>query len=406
LKLSVRNLKLIFALCWALGLCVAQGRPSAWAQAGLHVEAFPAPVYTFGKVVTFRVTASSNASIREVTLFYRVEPAADVVAAPAAFAPGRVITGIVTLDMEQAPLTPFAQVQYWWEVTDQAQAQETTQPQTFHYLDNRFTWQTLSQSPVTVHWYDGNPAFGQTALSAAITGLTQASLTVGVSEPEALDIYIYADITDAQEALQPSGHLWSEGRTDPGLNLAIVTVTPGVDSDRELGRELPHEMMHLLLAQRLGAGYARLPNWLNEGLAVMNQAQADPELALALTHARDAQSLFLLANLCGPFPADPAQAQLAYAESESVVRYVRRHFPVASLAKLLDAYAQGATCEAGVAQGLNLSQADLEKAWRADLVPAAPALPLGPWIILSAVVFLGGGTLALLSLGGLKSRRP
>ena len=113
--------------------------------------------------------------------------------------------------------------------------------------------------------------------------------------------------------------------------LAIVTVAPGLQASRDLERQLPHEIMHLALAQRLGAGYARLPNWLNEGLAVMNQAQPDPELASALAQAGEAEALFPLANLCGPFPADPAQAQLAYAESESVVRYIRRHFPIASL---------------------------------------------------------------------------
>ncbi len=402
----MRKLKLILALCLALGLSGPLSGPAAWAQAGLHVEPFAAPDYTFGKFITFRVSASSDAGIRQATLFYKVKPAPDILSAPAAFTPGQVITGIVTMNLAQAPLTPFALVEYWWQVTDQAQAQVTTQPQTFHYVDNRFAWQSRTQGPVTVYWYNGNAAFGQTALSAAITGLTQASLTVGSPEPEVVDIYIYADALDAQEALRPSGRLWSEGRTDPGLNLAIVTVVPGVDADHELGREVPHEMMHLLLAQRLGAGYAQLPNWLNEGLAVMNQAQADPELALALTHARDARTLFPLANLCGPFPADPAQAQLAYAESESVVRYIRRHYPAASLAKLLDAYTQGAACEAGVAQGLNLSQADLEQAWRASLAPAAAASPLWPWAILSGVVVLGGAVMTLLTLGGLKSRQP
>jgi hypothetical protein len=400
----VRKLKLILALCWAASLC-GPISPLALAQAGLRVETYPSPDYTFGQVLTFRVSATSDHAIRQVTLFYRIRPAADTQSAPAIFAPGRVITGIVTLDLTVLTLAPFTQVDYWWEVQDQTQAQVTTSLQTFHYVDNRFAWQVLSQSPITVHWYDGNAAFGQTALSTAITGLTQANLTLRIPQPAHMDIYIYADTVDAQEALRPTGHLWTEGRTDPALNLAIVTVAPGLEANRELGRELPHELMHLLLAQRLGAGYARLPNWLNEGLAVMNQAQPDPEFARALTKARDAQALFPLANLCGPFPAEAAQAQLAYAESESMVRYIRRHYPTASLTKLLDAYAQGAICEAGVAQGLNLSQAELEQAWRADLAAPAPASPLLPWVIFSLVILLGGGVLALLIVGGLRSRQ-
>ncbi len=395
----MRKLKLILALCWAVGLCGPRNS-LALAQAGLHVELFPAPEYTFGRVITFRISASSNALISQVTLFYQVKPAADLQSAPAIFTAGQDVTGLVTLDLESAPWAPFTEVDYWWEVQDAAQSRLTTQPQIFLYVDNRFNWQELNQGPITVHWYEGNQVFGQTALSSAVTGLTQASLTLGLTQPASMTIYIYADALDAQEALQTSGHLWAEGRTYPDRQLAIVTVAPGLQATRDLGRQLPHEIMHLALAQRLGAGYARLPNWLNEGLAVMNQAQPDPALASALTQASDAEALFPLANLCGPFPADAAQAQLAYAESESVVRYIRRHYPIATLSKLLDAYAQGATCEAGVAQGLGLSLAEMEKAWQADLAAPAQTSPPLPWAVLAAVVLAGGGVLAVLIRGG------
>jgi len=401
----VRKLKLILALWWAVGLS-GPGYSPALAQSGLHVEIFPAPEYTFGKVITFRISASSSAAISQVTLFYRVKPAADLQSAPAIFAAGQDVTGLVTLDLESAPWAPFTEIDYWWEVQDAAQNRLTTEPQSFQYADNRFNWLELSQGPITVHWYEGNRAFGQTALSTAVTGLTQASLTLGLAQPASVNLYIYADALDAQEALQPSQHLWAEGRTFPDRQLAIVTVAPGLQASRDLERQLPHEVMHLALAQRLGAGYARLPNWLNEGLAVMNQAQPDPELASALAQAGEADTLFPLANLCGPFPADPVQAQLAYAESESVVRYIRRHFPIASLSKLLEAYAQGATCEAGVAQGLGVSQAEMEKAWLADLAAPARTSPPLPWAILAAVVLAGGGVLAVLARGGRSAHNP
>ena len=57
-----------------------------------------------------------------------------------------------------------------------------------------------------------------------------------------------------------------------------------------------------------------------------------------------------------------------------------------------------------MAQGLNLSQAELELAWRADLAAAAPAAPTLPWVLLSVIVLLGGGVLALLTLGSRKPR--
>ena len=410
-QIGLRLLALILALA-GLGL---SPNGQARAQAGVQVTASPSPEYTFGKILTFRISADSDASITSVTLLYRVWQATGTVSAPAAFTPSREVAATYTLDLTAYALVPFTRMDYWWEIRDEANRQLTTETQTFRYIDNRFDWQTLSQAPLAVHWYTGGRAFGQDALTLAAAALTRANRALQATLPESIDIYIYADDTDVQGALKPAERLWAEGRVDPALNLVILSAAPGLEAEPNLERELPHELTHLLIYQLVGPQYAQVPNWLNEGLAVMNQTRPDPGFSKTLTAARDSGKLLSLTSLCGPFPADPAQAQLAYAESESVVRYLRDRYADAGISKLLAAYtAAGATCESGLEHGLNnLTLADLEKASLRNTADTAGnrtdsglAAQRMPWVILSAVILVAGGLITLLTLGSQKPPRP
>jgi hypothetical protein len=383
----------------------------AAAQPGIEVTANPGPEFTFGKVLTFRLSVASEAPIQSITLLYRVmEADSQVSSASAAFTPGQAVTAIYTRDLTAYALAPFTHLEYWWEIRDEAQHQLTTTRQTFFYEDNRLGWQTASQAPLTLHWYQGDSAFGQDALGIATAGLALANRDLQAPLPDHIDIYVYANAADAQEALKPAGRIWIEARADPVLNLIVAIAAPGVDANLNLGRQLPHELTHLLIYRLTGDHYAQVPGWLNEGLAVAQQARPDPQFAAVLDAARAANQLLPLASLCQPFPADPAQAQLAYAQSESIVRYLQRHYPPATLSKLLSAYAGGANCEDGVERGLGLSLAELQKAWQSDLAGAdatantANSSPW-PWVALSGVVLLAGGVLALLVLSGPKARR-
>jgi hypothetical protein len=168
-------------------------------------------------------------------------------------------------------------------------------------------------------------------------------------------------------------------------------VADGVEAGVNLEREIPHELTHLLVYQAARDHYANVPTWLNEGLAVMNQGQPDPGLAGALEAARNAKRLLPLSQLCGAFPPDPEQAQLAYAESESVVRFIRERHGSEGLRALLSAYAGGLGCSAGAQKALGMPLEELEGAWLeaaldvSPLTASAIADPLA-WLIYAAIV--------------------
>ncbi|MGH2523123.1 MAG: peptidase MA family metallohydrolase [Anaerolineales bacterium] len=354
--------------------------------------------------MTFQISAQSSAAIRDVTLFFRAPGDARTGVGKPTFVVeldhGSTITATYFLDLAARPLPPFAAIEYWWEIQDSAGSTLTTDKQIIFYEDNRFDWRTLAQNRVTVHWYEGDTAFGQAALDIAANALVQADRDLHVLLPERTNVYIYANAADVQEALRRAGRAWAGGHADPALGVVIVRVSPGLEGELNLGRTIPHELTHLLIYQATGENYARVPSWLNEGLAVLNQAQPDPDFPAALSAAREGGTLLSLSRLCAPFPADVAQAQLAYAESESIVRYIRDQHGSKSFANLLRAYADGASCEAGVERGLGISLDELEQAWLREVINTSPGtfrLPaLTPWLLLAGLVLLSGGLFTLL----------
>ena len=388
----------IFSLLAALVLAGA-----AHAQTGIRllVSPPPAPAFTFGDTISFEVSARSQATISDVTLFVRTGHRSSASEMEADFIPGTDVKAIVSLNLALNPWPPFAAVEYWWVFRDSAGAILTTDARYFDYEDNRFTWRTARRGSLTVHWYQGDKDFGQTALDAAMTALTSANRYIGAPLPSHVDIYIYADSGQAQAALKQVGRVWADGYADPTQGVVIVAVAPDASAELNLEREIRHELTHVLVFQATGAFYAQVPAWLNEGLAVMNEAHPDPNFPAVLAKAVEAGKVIGLDQLCGPFPDDPFQAQLAYAQSESVVRFVRDRYGLEGVLSLLGAYAQGDNCEGGVARGLGLSLAEMESQWLSELVVPYPVLPrlraLGPWLALSMLILIAPGIFLLLT---------
>jgi hypothetical protein len=166
-------------------------------------------------------------------------------------------------------------------------------------------------------------------------------------------------------------------------------------------RYLPHEITHLLVYQLVTAeGYRHVPEWLDEGLATANERLPTPEYALALEEAREAGQLLSLEELCVPFSPDSRTAVLSYAQSASVVQFIRHRYGADGIRRLLSAYANGASCISGVDEALEVGFGQLENDWRISLEPEArwrmsvdqAGVWVGLWLLslIIAVPMVGG----------------
>jgi len=115
-----------------------------------------------------------------------------------------------------------------------------------------------------------------------------------------------------------------------------------------------------------------MPVWLDEGLATAAELEPRSDYADTLDKAVKAEALIPITSLCAPFSPDPSRAILSYAESASLVRYVQDAWGPAKISQLLLKYRDGATCEGGVQNVLEVSLAELQTQWEGDALRANP----------------------------------
>jgi hypothetical protein len=346
--------------------------------------------YAFAQQMTFHIAAQSDADIKSAVVVFRSGNRPER-RAQADFEPGKAIDITHVQRLTGDVLSPFSQVTYWWELSDAAGHKQSTPHQTIEYRDNRFAWQEVAESNVHVLYYLGDVAYAQSALSVARAALVRINEELAAPLPPRVDVYLYASLDDLQSALLLAGRDWQGGQARPDLGVVLVAIPPGQEALVQMKRDIPHELTHLLVYQATGPGYVRVPRWLDEGLASANEELAQPSYQLALEAAFRNKQLIPLETLCAPFPADAGLAQLAYAESQSFVQFLRNRDPDA-IRRLLGAYAGGATCSGGVEQAMGSTLGALELAWRASLGPQGAWLALidsvGGWVVMAILVSL------------------
>lgn len=353
--------------------------------------------YSFAQHVTFILQATSeNAEISQAHLFFRAATDDTTHSEKVTLDdPGREVRVTYTHDVQRYPLPPFADISFWWQIEDSAGHQLKTPRRSFRYEDNRFVWNQLEEAGIRVHWIadGGDPSFAQTALDIGRTSVADIRTELRGPMPSPLDIFIYDSDANLHGALVLTGRDWVGGQARPELGVVVIAIPAGQGYTLQMKRYIPHEITHLLIhALTTPEGYKNVADWLDEGLATSNEQLPTPEYAVALETAREAGQLLPLEQLCVPFSPDPRTAVLSYAQSASVVDFIREHHGAEGIRRLLSAYAEGASCKSGVEDALNTSFARLEADWRMSLESQPGWLAVvdkaGAWIALSLLGLL------------------
>lgn len=372
--------------------------------------------FAFGHQVRFHLKAQSDAPIQSVVLAYRTSDTRGTTVATGSFDPAQTVDVEHVHQVGERYIRPFVEITYWWTIEDAEGHTLTTDPQSLAYIDDRFRWQTVSQDVVNVYWYEGDVQIAQQVLEAALETIARVREDVPVqSISQPVDIYLYASAEDLRLALPDGLPLGAEALTLYETNVILAPYGPTSANIPALKRVVPHEMTHALIHEATQSGFGRVPMWLSEGLAtsVEYAYSPDPDAVLLLDEALAEDRLLDLNALCAAFPSDPAEARLAYAQSASVVDYVRDLYGRQALKDLVAAYADGATCDGGVQRVLGFSLDHLEASWREHLAPRSGLSVFwqenGAWIILLAL-FAGilllalGATNSFKGLRGIKAR--
>ena len=243
-----------------------------------------------------------------------------------------------------------------------------------------------------VHWYEGEPDFGQAVLESAQAGLDSIGRYLPVQLDRPIELFVYASMDDLQSELVSGGEKWVAGHADPALGIVKVVIEPGAEQGILMEQRIPHELMHVMLYRQVGAGYEDIPVWLREGLATLAEVYPNAEYDRAILDAAAQDRLLPIRELCTSFPVEAGQAFLAYAESRSFTSHLHKTYGSAGLRNLAATYADGVDCERGAERTFGVSLSRLESEWRSSALGENALLTslqnIAPYLVLLCLVLV------------------
>lgn len=384
---------------WLVMACLVLGWGTAVSPA-LHAqpEALTSQAeVTFGQGITFSLTGPFSGTVEQVELFLVVGDSPTPITTVATIGPGEPgqLTASYNLYRALLELPPFAEVRFWWVITTVG-GQTTQVPEaSVTYRDDRFAWRTFAAEDVTVYWTGNDDKLGQAAWQIVQESRQTLDAVLPPTSVSPLNVYIYPSTGDLRAGLRLAGQDVVDGHTDPELDVLLVTAVNSLTAAAELRQSIPHALTHLRLHQPEAVGVP--PYWYEEGIALLASgpdAAQDDRVATAVA----TNTALPLPQLCTNFPAEPDQARLALAQSVSLLRTIQAQFGDQALRQLGTLYLEGASCEDGLTQTLDMSLADLEVTWLDAQAPQPAWLTFltenGLWLLL----LLGSFGLLLLIL--------
>ncbi len=374
----------LLAALLSLGFTGLPQAPSGFTATNVNIS------YSFGQQITFLARLTASIPIQQATLSFRNVTEQNTRVVPLTLNADGSTT--YQYDASQHLIPPFATIEFSYQATLTDNQSVSSGPFYFRYDDNRFAWKEISAESIKVHWYNGDNTFGQTALDAARAGLQNISQTFPLSLNSPVDIYIYPTFEDLVSSLTLGGRQWEAGHADPSIGVAMLAAAPGDTQSIDLQRLVPHELAHIMLYRSLGKGFNHLPTWLEEGIASMEELYPNADYANTLEMAGKNNSLLAFEDLCTSFPADSGRAYLAFAESQSFVRFLRNTFGNTGIVALTKAYADGLDCDLGAMRAVGMPLNQLETRWRETVLKqnvwGAASRNLLPYLIILGLTLI------------------
>lgn len=344
----------------------------------------------FPDEVVFRLEAEADANITEVRLFYRLAQSRIQVYGYPDFTPATEVSADFSLRTDGAGYIPSGvEIEYHYEITDAAGNTFETERYSLEYRDPRFEWQVSRQGELEVLSHDISLDRVQRVAASVVQRLNDIKDAYGLGGLPPMKAVILNSQREAANGFPFISEAASQGHLYGGFAFREydLFVLAGLDEDA-----MVHEGAHLLMAEAVGSPLARVPAWLNEGLATYFESNTRGRQETAERAVRN--GTFLSLRNMNAVPGQPARVILFYAQSWSVVSHMIETYGTGHMASLLETINSGDQVDEAVQQVYGLSLDELESEWKSEFSQETTLVPRpDPGTV--AVSTLIGGALAV-----------
>ena len=353
-----------FALLVLALVLLAMVSPVVLAQEGITVTA-DAYEYSFSEQIVFRLTAESSSEINDIILIYRVGGAPVTNSAHPEFSPAKQVDAEYVWRLQRGEIPPGSDIEYSWRIKDAAGNALETESIAFTYMDDRFTWESLTEEKIVLYWYDADQTFGRELLGSAVESLARLEGNVGVELEKPVKIIVYQSKADMQEALTSRGAIFEEQIITLGVVVAPdIVLLHGAHQDVDV--TIAHELTHVVVGLATENPYADIPAWLNEGLAMYNEGELRSGNAQALKKGIRENSLLSVRSLTAP-TGNPDEVNLFYGEVYSVVDFLLETYGKEKMSELLKVFKEGSLADDALMRVYGFDQDELDAQWRESI---------------------------------------
>ena len=325
----------------------------------------------FPNEVVLTVEAESQSEITEVTLYYKLGDRAIKVYGYPDFEQGnRVLADFVINTDGRSFLPSGVDIEYQYRIKDVEGNIFQSPYFSLEYKNPAYQWRRYRQGMIEILWHD-RPRHTVIALTnTAITRLELLKGLLGMTDVEPMKAVIVNSSREARHSFPMVSHAATTGHLYRGFAFGDlnVFVLRGLDVDGVV-----HETAHLLIDEALSSPRARIPSWLNEGLAMYFESGPRGRDTTAVRAARH-DALIPLRNM-NRNPGRPDEVRLFYAQSWSLVNYMMTVHGEQRMAELLAAIAKGDPIREAIIEVYGISLEGLEEWWKAGLPTVSTSTP-------------------------------
>ena len=325
----------------------------------------------FPKEVTLTLEAEATFPIAEIALFYRLAGQDTKIFGYPDFEPDRRITANFTLRTGGSSYIPSGvEIEYYYRIVDENGTAFETETRIIRYRDPAFEWKELQSRDLVVVWHDISAERVEAVTANVAQRLEAVKSLLGLDSVSPMKAVIINGRREALEAFPLVSDTARRGHLYGGFAFGRygLFVLAGL---REEG--MVHEATHLLLHQATDSPLAKVPAWLNEGLAMYFEAESPGRRAIVARAVRD-DSLLRLAAM-NAVPGRPNDVRLFYAQSWSLVRHIVGTYGEERMAALLRTVNGGSSIDQASSEVYGASLEQIERQWRTGLAGTTALAP-------------------------------